>query len=191
MRFKSFDDFKEFMKYNPDDKETHYVFQFWPNGNRKSELILSCKKSHGVQKHWYENGQPQDVLNFHKGMLHGSQMAWYDNGKREFSYTCSYGKIHGEIMKWRQNGSLQEQGYYESDIPVGTHYECNENGVIDTEYTFMDGNIDTITILKDGTKIIFSMKNGENVGIQFSNGKVGFKFDCLSNEIVKTGGEKI
>ena len=68
--------------YLPDDEHpfSGMVYEFWPNGTKASEALLTNGKLNGLARCWYENGRPMlEILYRDNRMIYRKQ--WDRQGR--------------------------------------------------------------------------------------------------------------
>jgi antitoxin component YwqK of YwqJK toxin-antitoxin module len=57
-------------------------------------------KYEGVQRTYFENGQPWQMLNYLHGREEGKQKSWNDSGRVVNNFTVKDGKLYGVIGRY-------------------------------------------------------------------------------------------
>lgn len=68
---------------------------FWLNGNQKFDFVYYDDKREGLQKQWYESGEPYAFLTFTNDRESGRQQAWRPNVKLYINYEVKDGIRYG------------------------------------------------------------------------------------------------
>ena len=73
-------------------KKQEVKFEYWENGNKKSEEHYKDGKLDGVSTGWFEDGQLKVYADFKNDVMHGDWVGYYENGERICSKTFEHGK---------------------------------------------------------------------------------------------------
>ena len=62
-------------------------YKYWDNETIKCEIPLDSQgKKHGVERHWYKNGQRYNEIPYHHGDIHGITRFWLADGTFNVKY---------------------------------------------------------------------------------------------------------
>ena len=104
--------------------------RFYYQDNRgivKSESMYNGKNNmHGKTVHYYDNGQPQYVLNYVNGKAQGEERQYYENGKLKGIIYYDKGQFHGQFRYFDDNEQLIRTETYDRDNK--THSQEYLNG---------------------------------------------------------------
>jgi len=83
--------------------------QFWPNGQKKLEMMYNCGLREGPRRSWYEDGSLWAVGEFKNGRDHGTWEVWYPDGTKSQEFTMDEGAWHGTHTTWHPNGQKRSE----------------------------------------------------------------------------------
>lgn len=81
---------------------------------------------HGVQREWYEDGNPKSEEPYRNGLMHGLFQYWDEQGRLVGCYRMVDGT--GARKIYFPNGRLREEYHYRSGVFHGPHYQFHDNG---------------------------------------------------------------
>ena len=135
-------------------------------GQRIGELPYVGGRTHGMMRHWYENGKLKGQVPYRKGTPEGKATDWYDNGQKwsegqfksgsrhgEWTYwwretgqkwfTKNYvnGTLEGAWLNWHPNGQLWVSGTYRRGKKTGVWTHWTKTGVLAKRETFKNGEL--------------------------------------------------
>jgi antitoxin component YwqK of YwqJK toxin-antitoxin module len=84
----------------------HKVATYW-NGHK-----------HGLEIHWYSNGQRWVERQFRAGVPAATEKGWHVNGRVRFLRHYQDGQPHGDSWAWHDNGQVAEHIHFESGQQV-------------------------------------------------------------------------
>lgn len=126
-----------------DNKKVGIWMQFFPNGNKKSEVTYTANRPNGYAKMYYEDGKIQEEGMWQNNRWVGEYKSYHPNGKTfyEFKYNNS-GKRDGIQKYYWDNGEVMMQGEMKEGKESGIWEEKYENGDLKAKKAFNDGALD-------------------------------------------------
>ena len=85
---------------------------------------------HGKQEFYYESGINKTIMNYDQGLLDGKVLLFWSHGKIKRECSFIKGKRDDFDRIWNERGVLIDEGEYKMGDPIGTHYRCNDLGVL-------------------------------------------------------------
>jgi len=126
-----------------DNKKIGIWKEYFPNGNKKSEITWENNRPNGYAIMYFENGQKSE-----EGMWKGSRWVgdyklYYEDGKtrQDFKFGAT-GQRDGTQKYYHPNGKLAIEGTWAAGKEDGWVKEYHEDGSIKSEKFFAGGNID-------------------------------------------------
>ncbi len=119
--------------------------EWWPNGKIKYLFNLENEKLEGIQKCWYEDGKLHHKLNYIKNKQHGVQKSWHKNRQLHEKFNYINGILKGTQQIWYDSGKLKLFMYFKENtnqrynVPEGCHKAWRENGKLEYEYNYKNG----------------------------------------------------
>lgn len=138
---------------------------FYANGNIKNEITYVNGQKNGLTKNWYQDGRPsseveykdnknvgstsfypngsirmKEVLNEDTGVL--LTEAYYNNGALSHSFGAIGNKKEGLLIKNAPTGFKVAEATYKNGVNDGWCRIWNEQGDLDTELFYQDGQLD-------------------------------------------------
>jgi antitoxin component YwqK of YwqJK toxin-antitoxin module len=144
---------KKLAEYTPDAKieEGRYKdnrkngiwVNYWPNGNKKSEVTFINNSAKGFAIMYFEDGKKQEEGNWENNRWTGAYKMYHPNGNLfyEFSYSNT-GKRNGMQTYYHENGQVMIKGEMKDGKETGTWSEYYENGDLKSKKGFNDGKVD-------------------------------------------------
>jgi antitoxin component YwqK of YwqJK toxin-antitoxin module len=96
-------------------------------------------KEHGEWKHFYDNGQIQEIRYFDKGVKIKTLKRWWENGQLQFQCTFKNGEYEGTLQEWNENGQLTKEMNYQNGYENGSQKMYYDNGKIRSNYVVKNG----------------------------------------------------
>lgn len=144
--------------YNPDSsvretsvmKDHHVSYKFYSeNGILQYEATVDENSDFdGVKTIYYPSGQIHETASFQKGLMQGVCQDYYGNGRLRSYAEFDGGKPDGLVVHYADNAanSVQTEGVYKQDVPVGMHYEYYEDGNLKTKTQYdEEGTVQSVT----------------------------------------------
>jgi hypothetical protein len=94
------------------------VFDWYENGQKKSQVTYSLGMKNGLSLKWYSDGQLKEESSFVNDKLHGLYSMWKQRGKRKMVGSYSKGKQDGEWIFYDEMGEAMPSIYYRDGIEV-------------------------------------------------------------------------
>lgn len=73
---------------------------------------------HGIHTDWYPNGQKKTEITYIRGEFHGIHTEWYPNGQKKKECAYLHGDRNGMLTEWNEQGDVTSTTYYVKDSPV-------------------------------------------------------------------------
>jgi len=136
---------------------------FWPNGNKKSELKYYNGTLDGLSTWWFEDGKKQmecnyknnvpdgkttryyftgdlqSVDNYDKGLLNGKSLTYYEGGKKKAEMNYLNDTLDGLYTEWNIDGLLKIKGSYKKGLYNGKWEYWDNTGIKVGEGNYMAG----------------------------------------------------
>lgn len=142
---------KSKLNYNPKksiwtlDKKLYsgYAVTLYSDGSLKEKTGIFNGRKQNEDQHWYADGQPKSISNYHKGKLHGEKITWSTDVKHTKITHLNYhlGKVHGEQKKWYPSGEVFQILNLDMGIEKGIQQAFRKNGVLYANYEVVNGRI--------------------------------------------------
>jgi antitoxin component YwqK of YwqJK toxin-antitoxin module len=126
-----------------DNKKMGMWVQYWPNGNKKSEISFDNNKAKGYAKMYFEDGKVMEEGTWENNRWTGDYKMYHPNGQLfyEFKYSPS-GKREGVQTYFHDNGKVMMKGEMKDGKETGEWEERYENGDLKSKKVFNNGSID-------------------------------------------------
>ncbi len=126
-----------------DNKKIGIWVQYFPNGNKKSEVTYIANRPSGYAKMYYQDGTIQEEGLWENNRWVGEYKSYHPNGKMfyEFKYNKS-GKRDGLQTYYWDNGKVMMRGEMKEGKEAGIWEEKYENGDLKAKKAFNDGTLD-------------------------------------------------
>ena len=95
---------------------TGTAYDFYENGQLKSEWNFKDGEANGSFKEYYENGQLFEDGHWKDGLRHGNFKEYYKNGQLNSVWNIKDGKAHGPYKEYDKNGQLIEEGNWKDGV---------------------------------------------------------------------------
>ena len=95
---------------------TGKAVDYWPSGQKMTEISYKDGKLHGLKSDWYYNGQKLMEINYKHGKFHGLWTDWNMNGTKRFRNTWKDGKKDGLQTEWYKNGQKRLQRIFKGGL---------------------------------------------------------------------------
>ena len=92
--------------------------EYFKDGKVKAEMEFKNDLQVGRTVIYYPSGQIRQVQYYQDGQLHGADTMFYENGKPEFLRTFSKGLKDGYIRKWNENDSMIYEAKFDADTLI-------------------------------------------------------------------------
>jgi antitoxin component YwqK of YwqJK toxin-antitoxin module len=139
--------------YVNDQKEGSWT-TFYTEGTKKSEITYQSGEKKGYAKTFFENGNIAEEGYWDVDKWTGKYLTYYSNGK--LSYLWNYdenGRRHGYQKYYYPDGNVKIEGEWENGKEKGIIKEYYANGTIKSQRRFIDGIIDTVTIISPNVTV--------------------------------------
>lgn len=148
---------------NSNDDEP--LVSYWPNGNKKLEIVMKNNKAEGIGTFWFENGIKESEIEYKDDKYNGNAIYWdekgkkvsesqfkddqlngkeihYDgNGNKWMEYEFKDDKKNGIAKRWNEKGDLIALREFKNDLINGNEINWYNNGVKSSEGEFIDGKL--------------------------------------------------
>jgi antitoxin component YwqK of YwqJK toxin-antitoxin module len=115
---------------------------YWPNGNKKSELKYYNGKLDGVSTWWHESGIKQMECNYKDNLLEGKSTRWYFDGNLQSEDHYKNNLLNGKTTNYYESGKKKAELNYINDTLSGESKEWHENGQIKITGSYKKGMYD-------------------------------------------------
>jgi antitoxin component YwqK of YwqJK toxin-antitoxin module len=138
-------------------------------------------KLEGKQYDWYIDGQLKSEENYKNGKLEDKQHAWNENGRLQYEKNYKNGEYEGKQYFWYKNGQLKVENNYKNEKREGAQYGWYENGQLHYDSNYVNGKPEGVQYswYKNGQlESEYNYKNGKAKGLQYSwseDGKLQFE----------------
>ncbi len=153
---------------------SHTKTEYWPNGNKKSEIGLTGEKYEGPAKYWHENGNIQTSCTYKNGLIEGKLQSYYPTGAVQAEQHFTLGVLNGSAKSWDVSRNLISEANYRNGILHGRFVEYYPGKTLRLEGNYVNGDHDGLWIYYDPSGLIVGEANFTlGTGIQkayFSNG---------------------
>jgi antitoxin component YwqK of YwqJK toxin-antitoxin module len=171
---------------------------WYSDGNKKSEITYLSNEKKGYAKIYYENGNIAEEGNWDRDKWTGKYVMYYSNGKLSYLWNFDQnGKRHGYQRYYYPDGNLKIEGEWENGKEKGLIKEYYTNGLVKSERTFMEGEIDTVTVVTPDVVVITTEENlisdsgtnmtGKNDTVKIFSGNGYYIFYNKNRKIEKEG----
>jgi antitoxin component YwqK of YwqJK toxin-antitoxin module len=116
--------------------------EYYPDGQKKSEISKKGDEYHGRATYWYENGVTQTTCNYERNELNGKLTSWHQTGKIQVEQEYRNGKLHGLVKGYNTDGELVSQGTYCDGVLHGIYSEFYPGRGPKLEGTYRNGKHD-------------------------------------------------
>ena len=167
--------------------------EYFPNGEKKSEINYSGEKLDGASDYFYNNGHLQSHFFYKDGLLEGESQSFFFSGDTETKCLYKNGKLNGVYQIFFSDGNiLKEIKHYKNDTLEGKYIAYYRNGEIKIEGSYKSNMFDSTWNYYDRYgrlvgKGIFKKGNG-TLESYHKNGNISQITPYIENEIV--GEEK-
>ena len=96
---------------------------------------------HGEMQTFYPDGNPQHTLHFKNGKRHGKACSYFAEGKLAEEGAYTNGELDGDLVRYYPDGSRKSLITYENGKPVGKGSEWYESGMLFISKNFVDGKL--------------------------------------------------
>lgn len=128
--------------YSADEKDGELIYKsFFPEGALKTEGKFKIGQKDGTWKNYDVLGRLTSEENWLNGMRSGLQKAYYENGNPQLVYSCDSDKIVGKVTRHYSNGHLSMIGYYDKNGPTGIWTDYHRNDSIEYQYCYDSGKL--------------------------------------------------
>ena len=103
------------------------------------EDIYKMGKKDGICVNYYQNGSPNEILQYKEGIKHGKWMQFFEDGQMKFQANYENDKLNGEYINYRSEGRIEIKGIYKNDLKDGLWQYYDERGNLDSEIIYHDG----------------------------------------------------
>ncbi|MCX6305148.1 MAG: toxin-antitoxin system YwqK family antitoxin [Bacteroidetes bacterium] len=143
--------------------------EYWPNGNKKSEIHTDGDKYEGAASYWYDDGTLQNSCNYRNNLVDGVLRSYYPSGRIQAEQYFTGGKLNGTVKSWDKEGNLQSEAHYRNDVIHGRYAEYYENKALKLEGNYLDGDHEGLWLYYDPSGMIVGEGNfTRGTGVQKS-----------------------
>jgi uncharacterized protein len=128
--------------------------EFWPNGNKKSEIGLNGGKYEGPAKYWHENGRLQTSCTYRDNKIDGVLQSYFPSGSIQAEQHFKNGVLDGQVKTWDKFGKLISEGNYRDGHLHGRYAEYYPDKSLRLEGNYINGNHDGIWLYYDASGLI-------------------------------------
>jgi len=160
------------------------------NGQMRDSIYHINGKAHGRIKHWYKNGQIEEVSDWDNGIQNGIYETYHENGKPKQKALWINGKREGKADSWYNSGQQEILHFYKNGLLEGGIKEWYPNGNLKRIANYVNGQIDgKTTEYHENGKVRGEglCDNGKQVGIwlwYYDNGKLNEKDTYVNGQLV-------
>lgn len=122
---------------------------YWPNGNKKTEIVTRGSAYDGPARYWYENGNPQTTCTYKDDKLEGTLTSYYPSGKLQLEQNYKAGKLHGPSRTYDKLGKILSEAGYQDDKLHGRYVEYYPDKTLRLEGQYILGDHDGIWLYYD------------------------------------------
>ncbi len=115
---------------------------YWPNGNKKTEIVIRGSRYDGPASYWYENGNLQTACTYKDDKLEGKLTSYYASGKLQLEQNYKSGKLHGRALTYDKLGKLLSEAGYQDDKLHGRYLEFYPDKTLRVEGQYFLGDHD-------------------------------------------------
>ncbi|GAB4131456.1 MAG: hypothetical protein Fur0041_01880 [Bacteroidia bacterium] len=195
-----------------DSQKTGVWIEYYPNGNKKSQLTFVNNRPNGHAIMYHENGKPSEEGTWVGTRWVGDYKLFYEDGtpRQTFNYN-SLGKRDGRQVYYHPNGKVAIEVNMKEGKEEGWKKEYNENGELIQETYFAGGTIDPAktktyepkkpvvelkapeekeikgtapTVSDNAVKANTGQFNGEGYWILYKNGQISFKGTFAKKKLI-------
>jgi uncharacterized protein len=113
-----------------------------PDGTKKVFTPYNAKgEVNGKQIYYAGSGKEKETNNYVNSELNGESTSFFTNGQKYATTTYVAGKKDGYYTSWYMHGTKQEEGWYKDDQLQGEWLFYNEQGVLVTRTSFLNGDL--------------------------------------------------
>ncbi len=118
--------------------------EFFPNGEKKSEINYSGDKLDGESNYYYNNGHLQSHFFYKDGVLEGEANSFFYSGDAESKYYYKNGKLNGVYQIYFEDGNIiKEVKHYRNDTLNGKYFVYYRDGEIKIEGKYKNNMFDS------------------------------------------------
>jgi antitoxin component YwqK of YwqJK toxin-antitoxin module len=114
--------------------------EFWPNGNKKSEVGMNGDKYEGAANYWHENGKLQTSCTYRDNLIDGMLRNYYPSGLIQVEQHFKKGVLDGPVKTWDKFGKLMSEGNYRDGLLHGRYAEYYPDKALKLEGNYINGN---------------------------------------------------
>ncbi len=116
--------------------------------------ILSCKDKN-IRYKYFKDGKTKQEINLRLNKIY----AYYHNGKLKYISDTDGKYLTGKYISYYKNGNIQDSGYYNKNIQIGTWFYYDKLGKINKicDYTYVAGKGNLLN------QIIYFDKSGDTI----------------------------
>jgi hypothetical protein len=116
-------------------KREEVAFEYYENGNIKSQAEIKNNLQHGITKVYYEEGQLYKVLNFDSGLQVDTMIIYYQNGQIQEISEIKDNLKNGSYREYFEDGSPKAEGWVKNGIPNGI-WKINDKGDSEPRFSY-------------------------------------------------------
>lgn len=130
-----------------DNRKTGNWFEYYCNGNKKSEAMFVNGRPDGYSISYFESGNKKEEGNWKVNKWVGAYKLYYDNGQIQHDFKFNaLGKRDGFQVYKYENGQVAVEGNFAGGKETGQIKEFYETGEIKAIKTYNNGDVDVATI---------------------------------------------
>jgi antitoxin component YwqK of YwqJK toxin-antitoxin module len=114
-----------------DGLKYHKWTSWYENGIKEAEVNYDeSEKLHGECTYWYKNSVKSFEFYYSHGLEHGIQYHYFENGNMKEEYSYLNEKNDGKCTRWYENGQKKLEAFYTNGKYTGKWIWYHENGTI-------------------------------------------------------------
>ncbi len=104
--------------YEINGKKEGIMTDYYPDGSLMGERVFENDIQVGKTILYYKSGKIKEVQYYLDGKIHGGDTVFYEDGKPQFVLTFTKGIKDGYVRKWGPDGTLIYEAKYSNDTLV-------------------------------------------------------------------------
>ena len=101
-----------------DGKKEGLMTDYYPDGSLKGERWFRNDTQVDKTTLYYKGGQIQEVQYYKDGKIHGGDTVFYEDGSPQFLLNFDKGIKNGYVRKWKPDGTLVYEAKYAHDTLI-------------------------------------------------------------------------
>lgn len=114
--------------------------KFEQDGTLYEEATYLADELHGTRTIYFNNGSPEIVETYDKGVLSGAYYTYYEEGGKDIEGSYESGIMTGIWKRHYPSGQVMELVSFENNAENGPFTEYHENGNLKAEGQYAGGN---------------------------------------------------